>query len=354
MEIKQRKVGKLEEHNDKLSGDSMNILKKLKNIPEEGIKEFASLRIKELEQNSKKINDTVDTIGYILDCNPSKFNLEDQNLDSNLVIDVECLYNGYLPKGMRVVYGIVYSKNTFSKNGGQYYYLDDDSYIYDFCKYIKTKEVENEYELFSYILEFMKEYFGWIETISRDDMFNLLYKNKTTFYEPTIEHNFSEFKGKGNALCSEMSIMAENILTFFGFNSFIVIGYQEKEIVDENEQPKDIEGESHAYNLLAFNDSETGELTEILIDFANWTSVLNPLFKRIGRVPYIAYLEEGIEETINSLCTNREKLSFEDYQYMILKDKILRIVSKSKRKYSIDIVIDNTIQKNTKVKIMKL
>lgn len=328
----------------------MNVLEKIKVFNNEDLKNYVSLSIKELEDNSKKLNAKVDTIGYVLDYNPSAFNLNDKDNNDELKIDVECLYNGYIPKGTRMVYGMIYNKKKIAKNGGLYYYINDDSYILDFCRFIREKEVYNEYELFSYILEFIKDYFGWIEILPRDEMFNMFYKNSTTFYNPINEHYYSDFKRKGNALCSEISIMAQNILSFFEFNSFIIIGYQETEKEDKNGLKKVEDGENHAYNLLSFNDSETGELTEILIDFANWVPVLNTMLKRIGCAPYIAYLNDGIEQAVQTICSDRNKISCEEYSYMKLKNEVLEIVSKRIRNYSIDIVIDNDIKKYTKIK----
>ena len=56
----------------------MDILEKIKKLNDEELEKFAKTKIEELEKNAKIINKDIDTIGYILDYNPSEFNLLDK------------------------------------------------------------------------------------------------------------------------------------------------------------------------------------------------------------------------------------------------------------------------------------
>lgn len=314
----------------------MYILEEIQKLSDEELEEYIKNRINELEENSKRINEDIDTIGYILDYNPSEFNLLEED-DDNLEVDLQCTYNGYIPKGMRMVYGLTYTKEKIAKNSGSYYYIDTDDYVYMFLKYIKDKEVNSEHDLFVYLQFFIKNYLGWIEKISRDDMFNMIYKNEKSYYDRVEEHNFSWFKNKGNAMCSEISLMAQNILAFFGFNTYIVIGY---------EKTKENDGECHAYNLVSFNCSETNELAEILIDFSNYTYAYDYKGERINRTPFIGILDdineaiETLKRKIDNRTNQEEKIiipKFKDYSYILLGNELQKLIEENK----IEKVIEN-------------
>ena len=295
----------------------MDILEKIKKLNDEELEKFAKTKIEELEKNAKIINKDIDTIGYILDYNPSEFNLLDKSENDELEIDLQCTYNGYIPKGTRMVYGLTYTEEKVAKNGGSYYYIDTDEYIYMFLKYIQNKEVCNEHDLFIYILYFIKNYLGWIEKINRDEMFAMFYKNETAYYDPIEEHKFSWFKGQGNGMCSEIALMAQNILAFLDFNTYIVIGY---------EKTRENDGANHAYNLISFNDSETNKLVEILIDFSNYIYVRNHNHKRVDRAPFIGELDDGISEAIETLRKERNNNNFINYTYDISGEELLKLI----------------------------
>ncbi len=350
----------------------MYILEKIKKLDDKELEEYTKLRIEELEENARKINKDIDTIGYLLDYNPSAFDLLDKSEDDSLEIDLQCTYNGYIPKGTRMVYGLTYTKEKVAENAGSYYYIDTDEYIYMFLKYIKDRRVDSEHDLFVYILYFIRNYLGWFEKISRDDMFKMFYKNETTFYDPIEEHKFSWFKGMGNGMCSEIALMAQNILAFLEFNTAIVIGY---------EKTRENDGENHAYNLISFNDSETYELVELLIDFSNYIYVYDHNYKRIDRFPFTGELEDGVGEAIEKLRRGREKykfknysydipgeklfklikenridevikhikpdniLSFENYYYLLLGDEVFQLTTFDNRKYSIDLIMGEKTKK---------
>ena len=299
----------------------MDIVEYIKDLNDKELEEFYNERTEFLEKNKDDLKTY--TIGYGLDYNPSAFNLLDFEEDVPKV-ELTAGFNGYIPLGTKVVYGMVYNENAkVTSNYGHYYYIDDNSYILDFIKSIKGKDIDSIYELFDSIYEFIYDYFGYIETISREDMMKLVVKNDTAFYKPVEEHKYSIFKGKGNGQCSEISIMAQNILSFLGINSKLIIGSHKM----END-----EMEGHAYNLVEYEEDE--EDKSILIDFAASVFVINLNYKVIGYAPFMHYLDEDINDTFKKLI-NGESITANDYAYIIDKKAIWVMEQENHREYSI-------------------
>ena len=316
----------------------MDFLEQIQTLEGEELESIIQKRIDELEEISKKDNDDIDTIGYHLEYNPTEYYIEDTSDGKYFNVDVRCFYSGYIPKNTRMVYGMAYDNNRLVSNDGRYYYLDDDSYILEFCKYIKDKEIINEYELFEYILDFLRDYFGFIKTIEREEMLKMIYKADRLYFDPADEHKISWFKKKGNAMCSEYAILAGNILNVFGIDSYLVIG---------REKTGDEKGDSHAFNLISFKEKESNQEVNALIDFANFTTVLDFDFKKIGETPYIIELEELTEDFVKELVQNEKHITFEDYSYMIIGNSMIKIGYEKDRDYFIpnEITPDTTLKK---------
>ena len=220
------------------------------------------------------------------------------------------------------IISIAYSSMIYE----MYDYIDDDSYVLEFCKYIRDKEVNNEYELFNYLLKFINNYFKKIKDVDRYEMFKMIKKSKRNYYSPVNEHKFSEFKGKGNAMCSEIAVVAGNILNVFGMDTHIVIGY-----VNEDGE----EDSAHAYNLISYTETETGEEIDAIIDFSHHTEVCDINYKKIMDVPFIGEIEKLDEELVKKLVFENEILSFEDYFYMLLGNTVVKLGCQRDRNYHI-------------------
>lgn len=299
----------------------MDIVEYIKELSDKELEEFYNERIEFLEQNDD--NNYEYTIGYNLDYNPSAFDLLDFEKDIPDVV-LTSGFNGYIPLGTKIVYGMVYNENAkVTSNYGHYYYIDDNSYILKFIKSIKDKNINDIYELFDLIYEFIYDYFGYIETISREDMMKLVVKNDTAFYKPVEEHKYSMFKDRGNAQCSEMAVMAQNILSFLGINSKIIIGSHK---MDKDNM------EGHAYNLVEYEEDE--EDKSILIDFAASVFILDFNHKVIGYAPFIHYLDTDINEAFKKLI-NGDCITATEYAYMIDKKAIWVMEEDCQREYSI-------------------
>lgn len=303
----------------------MDFYEQIQNLTEEELERAVIQKIKLLETDAYQ-KDDYDHIGYNLDYNPQEYHLMEKEID-HFDLDVRCLYPGYIPKGTKMIYGMNYDNIGIASNHGRYYIIDEDDYILEFCKWIQDKEVVDEYELFSYILEFIRDYFGYIETIQREDMFKMIQKTEDTFYDPIKEHKLSWFKGRGNAMCSEYSVLAQNLMLFFGIESFLIIGKQ---------KTGDIRETSHAFNLITFIEKERQETVCALIDYADFTEVLDINFNRIGEAPYLILLDNLDENTIKEFINEEKRLEEADYNYMILEKEAIQLSYSRIRSYYIE------------------
>lgn len=304
----------------------MKIMRKIEKLKDEELKQFVVNRINLLERKQKKKNIS-DTIGYLLDYNAASFDLLDFT-DDVLQVQMICKFDGYIPLKTKIVYGMIYDpKSKIASNGGNFYYLDDDKYILNFCKYSKDKEVFDEFELFDCILEFCQKYFGVIEILKKEEMIKLIYKNDRAFFDPINVPKFSLFKGKGNNLCSEIGVMVQNILSFLGFNISLIIGTLKLD--DENM-------EAHAFNMLDFKHSKTKEDLSILLDIASPVYVVDMNYEKIGVAPYVHYLDKCKNEIFKDLIIgNSSEIKCTNHSYMYTLQNVLKLDWECYRHYSI-------------------
>lgn len=304
----------------------MDFYEEIKDLEMEELEKVVKEKIKVLEEASYEDNPELDTIGFEIDYNPTNVLIDLLNGEETIGIDSNCFYVGYARRGLRMVYGLSYGHENIVSNDGNYYYLDDDSYILEFCKYIQDKEVNNEYELFNYVLKFINDYFKKIKDIDRYQMFHMIKKSKRDYYDPIKEHKFSEFKGKGNAMCSEIAVVAGNILNVFGMDTHIIIGHTK---IDGGEES------AHAYNMISYKETETGENIDAIIDFSYHTEVCDINYKNIMCVPFIGEIEKLDTELVKKIVYENEILSFEDYFYMLLGNTIIKLGCQRNRNYYI-------------------
>lgn len=310
----------------------MNYYDEIVSLNDEERHEYVKNRINELEELAKKIESGVETIGYGVD-----YNLVRQE-ENEIDVNVYNIYKGYIKKGTRVVFGLSYIiREKLLGNSGYYYYIDTDEYIYEFCDWIKDITIESEIELFLYIQKFIKKYFGTIPFMSREKMFELLYKDDNSFYSPVKEHGLSWFKAKGNAQCSEYAVLAQNLLSFFGMDSYLLQG----EIKEEN----GVEG-SHAFNFISCTDDETGKNCFCLLDFSMPVVIFDMNFEYKGEFPFSYFLEDFDEDDLLDYYDNSTILSCPNHMYIIMNNNMIEVPLTTHRDYYINHVIKPTLTKN--------
>lgn len=315
----------------------MKFYNELLKLSDEEIEKFIKYGIEYLEEKTS----AKDYIGYNIEDNYKKVELKTKDNIRKFDICARCFVPGYIKNGTKIVYGISYDNEGNVGNNGSYYYLDTHDYIIDFCKYIKNYEVDNIYDLLDFILEFLMNYYGTFEKMSRDSMFKMLVDNKGKNIKPMNEHGLSWFKGKGNALCTEYSIMAQNILSVFGIQTYLLIGKEK----GENDKP----GE-HAFNIIVDNDSESSK--SMLIDFSNYVKIYDYNFEVLGYSPFIGNIDNLDQDFVDSFLNYEKILEFNEHFYYVINDRILKMAVEQKRQYYVDneIGLDHKTISNCKKK----
>ena len=298
----------------------MDFYNNLINLSDKETDILVKYRLKHLEDDIEH----QDYIGYDVESNFKNYRYNTECEDS-YSINLRCFHPGLIKKNTKIIYGIIFDNKGNVSNDGNYYYIDDHSYINDFCKYIRKVEVKNEDELFEYIHDFLIKYCGCIEQINRSEMFRLLIDDKGRNIKPNKEHALSNFKGKGNALCTEYAIMAQNILSVFGIESYLVIGK-----IKQGDNDTDY----HAFNLVRTDNKD------LLIDFSNSKSVYDINYKLLGYSPFIGEIDEIHEQFIDNFINNEKHLVFEDYDYFIIGNTIAKISYGKNIEYFVDCKID--------------
>ena len=292
----------------------------LKNLKDSEIDSFVKDRLESLEEESKNKSHF---LGYQLGESQRSSYMEDIN---NHAIDIRCFHKGYLKKGTKIVFGLSITENLDTSNRGNYYYLNDQQYFYDFCHFIKNYDIYDEFQLFDLILVFLKQYFGINKKCSRQQMFNILYDENGQAYPLNVEHDINWFKSMGNAMCSEYTVMAQNILSFLGFDVYAVIG-QDK--IGDN--PAD----NHAYNMISILEDGNDEPTNMLIDFFNSVDTFDINYNKLDESPFIGYLDEFDDNFVHSFVAGDKELHFQDYSFYKIGDVYVQLGLDRERKYYI-------------------
>lgn len=307
----------------------MDFYKTICNKSKEEIQELTRKRIEELEQ--KNSDEEQNIIGYKIDYNPTKFEISIIDGEKSFGVDLRCFYNGYITKNSKIVYGMRYDFDGNASNDGDYYYLDDDSYIYEFSNYIRDIEVHDEYDMLYYILEFLKYYFGTFKEVDREVMNKLIQKEDGTYFPPIRKHELTDFKRKGNALCSEYATMAQNLMSVFGIESSIVIGNERV----KNSNPADDTYESHAFNIVEINEPDTNSQRAYLVDFLNSVTCYDEQYNVVEHMPFLAEIEEYNDELIHKLINSEIKLEYPDYCLMYFNSSVIKLGFERTRSYYI-------------------
>ena len=300
----------------------MNFYYMLKEMSDEEIEKYLSHEIYSLENISKE-NNHYGFIGYNLHFNPGIINILDR--DEEPFIEEAKFHTGYVSKGTKVVFGCNTCDNGMAFNGGMYYTIDEEEYVYEFCKQMKDADVRCSEELFEFILVFLNYYLGDKGDRTREEMFRLIMKTDCTYYDSVVGHKLSDFKGKGNAVCTEYAIMANNLLTVFGFDSTIVLG----QLKIGNSDVQD-----HAFNIVSYTDSDYNR-KDILMDFSSSTDVFDFRYNKIGDVPYIIDLEDMDDDFFEKFYCNESHLLFPDYFYVSENCMLLPIKTSNIRDYCV-------------------
>ena len=276
---------------------------------DEDIEYVADALIDCFSKESFEKNHHHDTIGSLTGVSPS----EDVFKDKNVIYSINA-WVGYIPKGTKIVYGTYTDSNNYAYTKGSYYYLDDDSYVYEFFKYLKDKDVEDLNDLILYIHKFLTLYLGKnYNSLDREEMHKLFYMNDNTYFKPAKEHSIRDFYHNGSAMCTEYSVMGCNLLCVFGLCAMVIMD------------------EYHAFNIL-IDDKDTGSI----IDFSNYVVVKDLYNRFLTHVPFFEEIEGSNLENIQNFVNSKEKIELEDYYYLYINGSFYKALTGDVRTYGME------------------
>lgn len=273
--------------------------------------------IKDAINESKSDNPYKGLIGARLDVNPTNYNLTNEK-DCDVIYSVD-IWNGYIPKGTKIVYGTIYNKyNYLFSCGGYYYYVDDETYVYDFIKYIKDMNIEDEFDLVSIVNEYTKKIFNNnLNGINRQNLHKLLFKDNYLQYHPIKEHSIKDFYHTGSAQCTEYAAVANNLFSVLG----IPISY--------------FNDKKHAFNVL-FHQTDDDKYDSYILDFSDCTFIYNEKLECVGRFPFFKKIENGDNEFINSVVNKGQRIKIDDYNILFINGSMFECKTGKVRDYGVE------------------
>ncbi len=304
----------------------MGLYKEIKDLREEEQDRIISKKINCLEKDTKK-----ETIGYIIETEQIEKIIEKED-----TIKQEYLYEGFIPKGTKMVYGFYYYPSGHISDNGAYYFLKTDDYLYDFCHYISKQEIVDDFDFFLHVLKFMNQYFGLIKQKEREDIYKSIIDKNTSPLDLKQEHEFSWIKGTGSAMCTEYALLAQNILELFDISSYMMIGNIFQSGTSEN----------HAFNIIPYTD-EDGKPITLIIDFANQVCIYDMNFNIEKRAPYIGKIEEPVHKVIEEMVEEDKRIELADYDFYRIGNTLIKMKYKTNRVYSFsnEIIMDEVTKK---------
>jgi hypothetical protein len=202
-------------------------------------------------------------------------------------------WDGYVPLGTKIVYGNATDKTfNYDCNCGFYYYVDDESYIYDFVKYIKKYKIEDCFDLVSIINNYcIKLFENHFKRKDRMIMNRLLLKNNNEFFDPIKEHSIKDFYGNDSAKCTEYALIASNLLSVFKVPAYYCMD------------------NTHAYNVF-FDETEDEFYEGYILDYSNCVWIYDIQFNTAKRFPFFSKIK--IKEKKYILLPNDEVKEIEE------------------------------------------
>ncbi len=272
--------------------------------------------LKEAKKISKRLNYRTDYIGYDLGVNP-KLKFDESTKEFYCPCNLIDRWIGYIPKNIKYCYGYAVFKprDAFNKDGeinalvnndGWYYYLDDEKYIYEYFKYLKDHEVKDEFDLFMSIQDYIIDKFGENDYLTydnmdinsrRDALQRLLMKENPIYsHAPIKEHSIKDFYGSNAGMCTEIGLLAQNILSTLGYIAIWVLD------------------SDHVYNILIKENEDEDEQEEYyILDFSNGISCYDINYNLLEYQPYYRKIEDADPDYIKNFLDGKIKLEVPDY-----------------------------------------
>ncbi len=299
----------------------------IRNLDEEQIDELISLKTAELTYKAAQFPRRF--IGVDCGVNP------DVTLDGEVEHDSQAIWQGFIPSDVKIIYSFLPNDDGYTVNNGCYYYIDNHEYLYEFARYIKQQNITDEIDFLTHVYNFIDNYFNGViinKELTRLQMHKPLYDKDGKYIEPSKGHLFSDFKGSNNAMCSEYSAIAQNILSVFGYTMIYLSGAVNSPIGKGG----------HAYNLTLVKN------VPCIIDFTIPVEVYSLDNDTIDYSPFLGPIEDFSPEGLSEHIHERIPFDFIDYYYLITNNGHSMITTGKERSYVVsDIEYFN--EKNAKL-----
>ena len=218
---------------------SQEIIEEIFNLRDENVEEWLNKRIEILEQIATETRQKL---------NPFASAVKRNGLKDDITANTEI--NGFLTKNVEI------SKDLFSTG----FVLDDTSFYKMIVQHIKNSDknlIRNNTYIMHLIQRTINDYFGVTATQERRlRVYNSSISTDEDGFPIDKPFSVEKFKQNNSALCSERSAVAQNILSFLGYDTSMIYGYVLSEHSGKNE--------AHVYNCISLPNGNG-----VLIDFTN-------------------------------------------------------------------------------------
>lgn len=297
-----------------MNEETKKILDDIKTLNDIKLKKYVNTILKNRIKIAKQINED-NFIGYELSQNFRYPNLDITDLKGKAYFNYNPFYQGFINKDIKLNYGRLVASNNKLASKGYYYYMNNDEYLYNFLKFIKDSNIEDDIELIYDAYFSVRNYLGVIPKTTRNNLHELILKANEDFFEPTKEHSIKDFKHKGCALCSEYSALIENILSFLGYDISYVIGYMDNIL--------------HAFNIIILNDKYC------ILDSSYGISCYRLNYEFVTTLPYIMPIKDFNNDKLQDFVDEKINIELEQYYVLDVNDNCTEFVTNEKRKYKI-------------------
>ncbi len=185
------------------------------------------------------------------------------------------------------------------------YKMRGNDYFYGFAESLRDGQIDGDAATLNHIVSFMNNYFGKGvgKRQNQEDilLFNALSNTRTDdeLFAALEQSSITDLKGKNAAGSTEYAAMAQNLLTFLGYESTFCTGSLEAGKYQRE----------HAFNIV---ENQLGET--LLLDYGRPIEVKNAKGDLVGELPYQRVLSEVPEGPIE----------LSDYNYVIEKGSYTR------------------------------
>ena len=165
-------------------------------------------------------------------------------------------YYGFITSNIKIRYNLE----------NDYYKIRNTNYLYEFLKYLQENKIYNNNEAILAIPLFLENYFGrkTSRLKKREDVLN-----KESDRE-IILNDIEDLKEENVSTSLEYSLMAQNILTFLGYDAIFLIGSYKKTSIND----------FYSFNIIMIDNNY------YLFDFYNPINVYDKTGEVVSKQPY--------------------------------------------------------------------